>query len=58
MRTVALIYIMMILILAMVVNIAKRARTVSDARSSVVAAILNILMIISVIYLYNSGDSA
>lgn len=57
MRTVALVYCLGILLLAMVVNIAISNRR-GEARSSVVAAILNIFMIISVIYLYNSGDSA
>lgn len=58
MRIVALVFLLGILFLAMLVNIVKSSRTVSDARSSIVAGILNVLMIISVIYLYNSGDSA
>lgn len=58
MRIVALVFLLGILFLAMLVNIVKSSRTVSDARSSIVAGILNVLMIIFVIYLYNSGDSA
>lgn len=57
MRTLALTYCMIILLLAMILNIALSSRR-GQARSSAVAAILNVFMIVSVIYLYNSGDSA
>lgn len=55
MKTLALVYCLTILGLAMLVNIIKRSRTVQDARSSVISAILNLLMIGAVIYLY-AGD--
>lgn len=59
MRTLALVFCLCILGLAMLLNIfVSNRRYGREARSSVVAGIINILMIISVIYLYNSGDSA
>lgn len=55
MRTLALVFLLTVFSLALLVNILKGARTVSDSRSSIVAGALSILMMLSAIYLYNTG---
>lgn len=58
MRTLALVFLLTVFSLALLVNILKGARTVSDSRSSIVAGALSILMMLSAIYLYNTGDAS
>lgn len=55
MRTLALVFLLTVFSLALLVNILKGARTVSDSRSSIVAGALSILMMLSAIYLYSTG---
>jgi hypothetical protein len=58
MRTLALVFLLTVFSLALLINILKGARTVSDSRSSIVAGALSILMMLSAIYLYNTGDAS